>query len=44
VVVALEDRFRIIVTREQLARACGGGSTLRTLALMIEEQSEGRAE
>lgn len=38
VVVAVEDRFGIVVTREQLARACGGGSSLRKLARMIEEQ------
>jgi hypothetical protein len=37
-VVAVEDRFRIVVTREHLARACGGGASLRKLARMIEEQ------
>ncbi|HEX8128965.1 MAG TPA: hypothetical protein VF527_07685 [Pyrinomonadaceae bacterium] len=42
VVVAVEDRFGIVVTREQLARACGGGSSLRGLAQMIEAQQEGR--
>ncbi len=43
VLVAVEDRFGIVVTREQLARACGGGSSLRKLARMIEEQSEAGA-
>jgi acyl carrier protein len=38
VVVAVEDRFGIVVTREQLARACNGGSSLRKLAHMIEAQ------
>jgi acyl carrier protein len=42
VVVAVEDRFGIVVTREQLARACDGGSSLRKLARMIEDQQEGR--
>ncbi len=42
VVVAVEDRFGIVVTREQLAQACGGGSSLRKLAHMIEAQREGR--
>ena len=36
VVVAIEDRYGIRVTREQLARACAGGTNLRTLAGMIE--------
>jgi hypothetical protein len=40
-VVAVEDRFGIVVTREQLARACDGGSSLRKLAHMIEAQREG---
>jgi hypothetical protein len=44
VVVALEDRFGIVVTGGQLASACRGGPSLRKLALMIEEQSEGRAQ
>jgi acyl carrier protein len=44
VVVAVEDRFGIVVTREQLARACGGGSSLRKLAHMIEAQQEGRLD
>lgn len=38
VVVAVEDRFGIVVTREQLERACNGGSSLRKLAHMIETQ------
>ena len=37
VVVAIEDRYGIRVTREQLARACQSGTTLRRLADMIEE-------
>jgi len=36
VVVAIEDRYRIRVTREQLGRACASGTSLRTLADMIE--------
>ena len=37
VVVAIEDRYGLRVTREQLARACESGTTLRRLAEMIEE-------
>ncbi|HEY6187838.1 MAG TPA: hypothetical protein VIW80_09180 [Pyrinomonadaceae bacterium] len=38
VVVAVEDRFGIVVTREQLARVYSdGGSSLRKLARMIED-------
>jgi len=36
VVVAIEDRYGVRVTREQLARACESGTSLRTLADMIE--------
>jgi acyl carrier protein len=36
VVVAIEDRYGIRVTREQLASACQSGTTLRRLADMIE--------
>jgi acyl carrier protein len=36
VVVAVEDRYAIRVTRESLASACSGGTTLRKLATMIE--------
>jgi acyl carrier protein len=36
VVVAIEDRYGIRVTREQLGRACESGTSLRTLAAMIE--------
>jgi acyl carrier protein len=36
VVVAIEDRYGIRVTREQLGRACESGTTLRRLAEMIE--------
>ena len=39
VVVAIEDRYAIRVTREQLGRACQSGTSLRTLADMIEELS-----
>jgi hypothetical protein len=42
VLVAVEDRFGIVVTREQLARVCNGGSSLRKLAHMIEDQEQGR--
>ena len=37
VVVAIEDRYRIRITREQLARASVSGTSLRQLAEMIEE-------
>lgn len=36
VVVAIEDRYSVRVTREQLGRACESGTTLRRLADMIE--------
>ncbi|HSE16254.1 MAG TPA: hypothetical protein VLB46_04330 [Pyrinomonadaceae bacterium] len=36
VVVAIEDRYEIRVTRDQLGRACQNGTSLRTLADMIE--------
>jgi acyl carrier protein len=36
VVVAIEDRYGMRVTREQLARACESGTSLRKLADMIE--------
>jgi len=36
VVVAIEDRYGIRVTREQLGRACESGTSLRQLANMIE--------
>jgi len=36
VVVAIEDRYGVRVTREQLGRACESGTTLRRLADMIE--------
>ena len=36
VVVAIEDRYGIRVTRDQLGRACESGTTLRTLADMVE--------
>ncbi|HKN84627.1 MAG TPA: hypothetical protein VJW17_14360 [Pyrinomonadaceae bacterium] len=36
VVVAIEDRYSIRVTRDQLEQACQSGTTLRTLANMIE--------
>lgn len=37
VVVAVEDRYRIRITREQLAKASVTGTNLRQLADMIEE-------
>jgi acyl carrier protein len=37
VVVAVEDRYGIRITREQLARASASGTNLRQLADMIEE-------
>jgi acyl carrier protein len=37
VVVAVEDRYRIRITREQLARASASGTNLRQLANMIED-------
>ena len=36
VVVAVEDRYSIRVTREALERSCTEGTTLRTLAQMIQ--------
>ncbi len=36
VVVAIEDRYGFRVTREQLGHACQSGTSLRTLADMIE--------
>jgi len=39
VVVAVEDRYGIRITRERLARACASGANLRQLANMIEELS-----
>ena len=36
VVVAIEDRYSIRVTRDQLEQAYQSGTTLRTLANMIE--------
>ncbi|HEX5884638.1 MAG TPA: hypothetical protein VFY67_08825 [Pyrinomonadaceae bacterium] len=43
VVVAVEDRYGIRLTREQLARACATGTNLRQLANMIEELQETRS-
>ena len=40
VVVAVEDRYGMRITRDQLARASASGATLRQLADMIEESSE----
>ena len=36
VIVAVEDRFAIRVTKQMLARALAGGITLRKLVAMIE--------
>jgi acyl carrier protein len=43
VVVAVEDRYGIRITREQLARACATGANLRQLANMIEELQQSRS-
>jgi len=40
VVVAVEDRYGIRITRDQLSRACASGTSLRHLANMIEKSSE----
>lgn len=37
VVVAVEDRFKVSVTRRHLARAFDGGSTLSKLAALVGE-------
>ncbi len=37
VVVAVEDRYGVRITREQLAQACSSGTNLRRLAVMIED-------
>ena len=37
VVVAVEDRYDVRVTKDTLARAAVGGVTLRTLARMVAE-------
>jgi acyl carrier protein len=37
VVVAVEDRYGVRITREQLAQACSTGTNLRRLAVMIED-------
>lgn len=37
VIVAVEDRFGVRVTKQMLARALGAGLTLRMLAAMIAE-------
>ncbi|HEX7997900.1 MAG TPA: hypothetical protein VF528_05875 [Pyrinomonadaceae bacterium] len=44
VVVAVEDRFGIVVTRELLTRACSGGSSLRRLATMVCSLQDDGAE
>jgi hypothetical protein len=43
VIVAVEDTYRIRVTRDMLQRALTGGATLRKLAAMIEAACEARA-
>ncbi|HEX6045015.1 MAG TPA: hypothetical protein VFZ22_11040 [Pyrinomonadaceae bacterium] len=37
VVVAVEDRYGIRITRDQLANACASGTNLRRLAVMIDD-------
>ncbi len=44
VVVAVEDRFGIVVTRELLTRALAGGSSLRKLALMVGSLQDDEAK
>ena len=46
VVVAVEDRYAIRITRDSLMNTCSGGTTLRKLALMIESLTaeNGRSE
>ena len=39
-VVAIEDRYRLRVTKEMLAKAVVGGVTLRRLATMIDAALE----
>ena len=41
VVVAIEDRYGFRVTRDQLGKACQSGTSLRTLADMIENLAAG---
>jgi acyl carrier protein len=41
VIIAVEDRFGIVVTRDALQQALVGGVTLRKLAAMIEELKAG---
>lgn len=40
VVVAIEDRYGFRVTRDQLGKACQSGTSLRTLADMIENSAK----
>jgi hypothetical protein len=40
VVVAIEDRYGVRVTRDMLVRACAGGVTLDKLAEMIRTSKE----
>ena len=42
VVVAVEDRFNVTITRDVMARACADGVTLRKLAIMIRDLEESR--
>jgi hypothetical protein len=37
VVVAVEDRYGIRITRDQLAHACASGANLHRLAVMIDD-------
>ena len=43
VVVAVEDRYGVRVTRRDLERACEGGATLERLAAMVTDLRPGRA-
>jgi hypothetical protein len=41
VVVAIEDRWKVRVTKAMLARALEGGATLRKLAALVDAAVEG---
>lgn len=43
VVVAVEDRYGIRVTRDSLTETCAGGTTLRKLARLVEKLKHDKA-
>lgn len=43
VVVAVEDRYEVVVTRENLAHAATRGTTLQSLAKMVADLRRGTA-